>query len=130
METDRELLVDVLDELRWEPRVNATDFGVTIKDGAVMIEGIVDSFAEELAAERALRRLPDVKSLTIKIAVKPPGLSERTADDLAGDVEYALDWSGAAMHQSRRWVRHLISAFSRQLGLQRASGAVTTMSRR
>jgi hypothetical protein len=116
MENDRELLVDVLDEIRWELRVNATDIGAAVQDGEVTIEGTVDSFAEKLAAERAIMRLPEVKSLTVRIEVKPPGYSERTAEDIAREVDHALDWSGPALHRSRRWVRHLISTCSRQLG--------------
>ena len=33
MKSDRELQLDVLEELRWEPGVNATDIGATVKDG-------------------------------------------------------------------------------------------------
>ena len=44
MKSDRELQIDVLDELRWEPGVNATDIGATVKDGVVTLEGTVDSY--------------------------------------------------------------------------------------
>jgi osmotically-inducible protein OsmY len=47
MKSDRELQIDVLDELRWEPGVNATDIAATVKDGVVTLEGTVDSFAEK-----------------------------------------------------------------------------------
>ena len=117
MESDRELLVDVLDELRWDPRVNATDIGATVKDGAVTIDGSVDRFTEALAAERAIKRLPGVKSLTVRIEVKPLGDRAWSAEDIAWEVEHALNCTGPALHRSRRWVRHLIGACSRQLGL-------------
>jgi len=32
-------MLDVLDELRWEPSVNATNIGVTVKNGVVTLEG-------------------------------------------------------------------------------------------
>ena len=73
MKTDRELQLDVLDELRWEPGVNATDIGATVKGGVVTLEGTVDSFAEKWAAERAVKRLPGVKALAVEIEVKLPG---------------------------------------------------------
>ena len=63
MKSDRELQIDVLDELRWEPGVNATDIAATVKDGVVTLEGTVDSFAEKWAAEKAVKRLPGVKAL-------------------------------------------------------------------
>ena len=92
MNTDRQIQLDVLDELRWEPSVNATDIGVTVKDGVVMLEGTVDSFAEKWSAEKAARRVASVKGLAIDLDVKLPGFSERSDADIARAAETALDW--------------------------------------
>jgi osmotically-inducible protein OsmY len=92
MKTDREIQIDVLDELRWEPSVNATDIGVTVKDGVVTLEGTVDSYAEKWAAEKAVKRLPNVKGLAVELEVKLPGSSERTDADIAKAAENALQW--------------------------------------
>jgi osmotically-inducible protein OsmY len=92
MKSDRELQIDVLDELRWEPGVNATDVGATVKDGVVTLEGTVDSYAEKWAAERAVKRLPGVKALAVEVEVKLPGSSERTDADIARAAENALQW--------------------------------------
>jgi len=92
MKTDREIQLDVLDELRWEPSVNATDIGVTVKDAIVTLEGTVDSFAEKWAAEKAAKRLPSVKGLAVELEVKLPGFSERTDADIARAAENALEW--------------------------------------
>jgi len=93
MKSDRELQLDVLDELRWEPGVNATDIGATVKDGVVTLEGTVDSFAEKWAAEKAVKRLPGVKALAVELKVKLPGSSERSDADIARAAENALDWN-------------------------------------
>ena len=92
MKTDREIQLDVLDELRWEPSVNATDIGVTVKNAIVTLEGTVDSFAEKWAAEKAVKRLPSVKGLAVELEVKLPGFSERTDADIARAAENALVW--------------------------------------
>jgi len=92
MKTDREIQLDVLDELRWEPSVNATDIGVTVKDGVVTLEGTVDSYAEKWAAEKAVKRLPNVRSLAVELEVKLPDSSERTDVDIARAAEHALQW--------------------------------------
>ena len=92
MKSDRIIQLDVLDELRWEPSVNATDIGVTVKDGIVTLEGTVDSFPEKWAAERAAQRVPSVKGLAIDLDVTLPGFSERTDADIARAAETALDW--------------------------------------
>jgi osmotically-inducible protein OsmY len=86
------LQLDVLDELRWEPGVNATDIAATVKDGVVTLEGTVDNFAEKWAAERAVKRLSGVKALAVELEVKLPGSSERTDADIARAAENALDW--------------------------------------
>ena len=92
MKTDRELQQDVLDELRWQPGVNATDIGATVKDGVVTLEGTVDSYAEKWAAESAVKRVSGVKALAVELEVKLPGSSERTDADIARAAENALDW--------------------------------------
>ena len=92
MKSDRELQIDVLDELRWEPGVNATDIGATVKDGVVTLEGTVDNFAEKWAAEKAVKRLPGVKALAVELKVELPGSSERTDADIARAAENALKW--------------------------------------
>ena len=92
MKTDREIQLDVLDELRWEPSVNATDIGVTVKNAIVTLEGTVDSFAEKWAAEKAVKRLPSVKGLAVELEVKLPGFSERTDADIARAAANALEW--------------------------------------
>ena len=92
MNSDRQLQLDVLDELRWEPGVKATDIGATVKDGVVTLEGTVDSYAEKWAAEEAVKRLPGVKALAMDIEVKIPGSNERTDTDIAQAAESALKW--------------------------------------
>jgi len=92
MKTDREIETDVLDELRWEPSVDATDIGVTVKGGVVALEGTVDSYSEKWAAEKAVKRLPNVKGLAVELEVKLPGSSERTDADIARAAENALQW--------------------------------------
>ena len=98
MNGDRQLQLDVLDELRWGPGVKATDIGVTVKDGVVMLEGTVDSYAEKWAAEEAVKRLPGVKALAMELEVKLPGSSERSDADIAQAAENALKWDVAVPH--------------------------------
>jgi len=92
MKSDRELQIDVVDELRWEPGVNAANIGVTVKDGVVTLQGTVDSFAEKWAAEKAVKRLPGVRALALELEVKLPGSSERTDADIAEAAENTLKW--------------------------------------
>jgi osmotically-inducible protein OsmY len=90
MKTDMDLQHDVLDELKWEPSVNAAHIGVTVKDGVVTLTGHVPSFAEKYAAERAAKRVYGVKAVANELDVKLPGDSRRTDEDIATACVNAL----------------------------------------
>ena len=55
--TDQSTKQTVLDELSWEPSINAAHIGVTARDGVVTMTGHVASYAEKYAAERAAERV-------------------------------------------------------------------------
>jgi len=81
--SDIDLQQDVLDELKWEPSVNAAQIGVSAKDGVVTLTGYVSSFAEKYAAEKAAKRVHGVRAIANEIDVKLPGSSQRTDQDIA-----------------------------------------------
>ena len=91
--TDSELLRRVLDELKWEPSVDAAHIGVAVKDGVVTLSGHVSSYAEKFGAERAAKRVLGVQALVNEIEVKLPGSSERTDEDIAATAANALKWN-------------------------------------
>ncbi|MDQ3247998.1 MAG: BON domain-containing protein, partial [Chloroflexota bacterium] len=53
MKTDLQLKHDVLDELEWEPSVNAAEIGVAVKGGIVTLTGTMAHLPEKWEAERA-----------------------------------------------------------------------------
>ena len=73
--TDSELQRDVLEELKWEPSVDAAHIGVSVKEGVVTLSGHVSSYAEKYAAERAAKRVYGVKAVANELEVKLPGSS-------------------------------------------------------
>jgi len=95
MQSDTALQTSVLEELRWEPGVDSTDIGVTVKKGVVTLQGTVDSYAEKWKAERAVKRLSGVKALAEELKVKLPGDSVRTDADIARAAETAFAWNAA-----------------------------------
>jgi osmotically-inducible protein OsmY len=92
MKNDSDLQRDVFDELKWEPAVDSEDIGVTVKDGVVTLAGVVDSYPEKWAAERAAKRVAGVKALALELQVKLPGSGGRTDADIARAAENALAW--------------------------------------
>jgi len=104
MKSDMQLQSDVLDELNWDPAVNATQIRVEVKDGLVTLAGRVEHYAEKWAAERAAKRVSGVKALADEIRVEPIVLRELTDADLARAAENALKWN-AHVPQNRIKVR-------------------------
>jgi osmotically-inducible protein OsmY len=89
---DLTLQHDVIEELEWEPVVNAEHIGVTARNGVVTLTGHVESFAEKLAAEKAALRVKGVRALAQDIEVELP-TSKKTADDeIAARALKILEW--------------------------------------
>src|ERR1700709_1313605 len=93
MKSDSQLKMDVSEELKFEPSVNASQIGVEVKDGVVTLAGHVDSYAEKWNAEKAAQRVRGVKALAVEMDVRLPGLSERTDADIAKSAEQAISWT-------------------------------------
>jgi osmotically-inducible protein OsmY len=92
MKKDTDLRHDVLDELEWEPSLDAAEIGVTAHEGVVTLTGAVKSYAEKMTAERATKRLHGVKAIANDIEVRLPGAAERNDSDIAGAAVDALKW--------------------------------------
>jgi osmotically-inducible protein OsmY len=93
--TDEQIQRDVLDELKWDARVQPNEIGVAVKDGIVTLTGWVDSFTKKWAAEEAALRVPGVTAVANDIEVRLPFESERTDADLAAAAIRALEWDAA-----------------------------------
>lgn len=93
MKTDTELQRYVMDELAWEPSVNAAEIGVSVDSGVVTLSGTVESYPEKWAAERGAERVKGVKAVTDEIEVRLPGGRQRTDSDIARAAVNALEWN-------------------------------------
>jgi osmotically-inducible protein OsmY len=52
---DKQLKQGVIDELEFDPRIDATNIGVAVDDGVVTLTGHVSSYAEKSAAGMVTR---------------------------------------------------------------------------
>jgi osmotically-inducible protein OsmY len=86
---DKTLRKDVIDELDFEPSVDAADIAVTVDNGIVSLSGQVSSYMQKLAAEAAAWRVRGVKAVTTGIHVRPfpTGMSDT---DIAARAVQAL----------------------------------------
>lgn len=88
--TDRDIRTRkaVMQQLEWDPAFDASAIGVAAKDGSVTLTGLINTYGEKLAAERAAKRVYGVRAvandLEVRLKLGP------TDADIAGDAAMAL----------------------------------------
>lgn len=92
MKNDKQLQQDIIDELRWDPSIDAAQIGVTAKDGVITLTGYVAHYFEKANAERFAKRVQGVKGVANDIEVKFPGSVTHTDADIAQAALSALKW--------------------------------------
>ena len=95
MKTDRELQHDVIDELEWEPAVDASKIGVTADHGVVTLVGEVGNYSERFEAEKAVRRVAGVQGLANDLDVRVDEVRPPHDPDIAQRALSAIDWNVA-----------------------------------
>ncbi|HEX7191430.1 MAG TPA: BON domain-containing protein [Thermoanaerobaculia bacterium] len=90
---DRDLRRDVLDELDWDPEVDATKIGVTAADGVVTLTGIVRSFTDRWMAEKIAKRVGGVEGVANELHVALIDEDRRDDTDIAISALNALEWN-------------------------------------
>jgi osmotically-inducible protein OsmY len=93
MSEDRHVQKAVLEELEWEPSVDAGHIGVTVRNGVVTLSGHVASFAEKKAAESAARRVKWVRAVAEDIEVGPAFSEKRDDEKVASMIAPRLSWN-------------------------------------
>jgi osmotically-inducible protein OsmY len=89
---DAQIQLDVLNELKWDPRVEPTDVGVEVDNGVVTLTGTVSSWAKKVAAEEAAHRVSGVLDVANDVVVKVPSTTERNDSEIAAAVRETLKW--------------------------------------
>ena len=99
MKSDMQIQRDVMDELKFEPFLNASEIGVAVKEGIVTLSGRVDSYAKKLSAEKAAKKVVGVKAVAEDIQVGISPLSKKTDAEIAESIIHALKWNSAVQNE-------------------------------
>lgn len=93
MKNDQQLQQDVMDELKWDPILTASEIGVSVKNGVVTLSGYVNSYSKKIAAENAAKRVKGVSAIAEDINVRLGLDDERTDTEIAEAALDALKWN-------------------------------------
>ena len=83
---------DVLEELEWDPSIDASTIGVAVEEGIVSLTGHVGSYAAKTTAEKIVKRVHGVTGVANDIEVKLAGAAKDDVD-IARSAVNALEWN-------------------------------------
>jgi osmotically-inducible protein OsmY len=90
---DITLRQNIIDELDFEPSIDAANIGISVEDGIVTVTGHVGSYSEKETAERVVKRIKGVRGIAQEIEVRIFGNHETSDDDIARRAVNMLDWN-------------------------------------
>lgn len=99
MKSDDQIQKDVMDQLKWEPFLKASEVGVAVRNGIVTLSGQVDSYYKKLSAEAAAKKVSGVKAIAEDIQIGVSPLYARTDTEIAEAILNALKWHTAVQDE-------------------------------
>lgn len=89
---DKQLRLDIIDELDWEPSVDSKNIAVAVQNGVVTLTGHVPNFAQKVTAENTVKRVHGVRAIAQELEVRPPHTATRADDEIAKRAVDILNW--------------------------------------
>jgi osmotically-inducible protein OsmY len=93
---DPDIHRDVVEELRWDARLQPNNIAVAVRQGVVTLAGWVDSYPKKWTAERAAHRVRGVKAVANDIEVRLPHSALLPDSEVAAAAVRALEWDASA----------------------------------
>lgn len=88
-----EIKKNIVDQLFWDARVDASEIAVELTDGVVLLTGVVPTFLARNAAEQDAWAVPGVNSIRNEIYVRfPSGRVIPSDEEIKGMVSNVLTW--------------------------------------
>ena len=91
--TDKELRLDIIDELDFEPSFDAADIGVAVDQGVVTLTGHVRNYSDKITTLDIVENVVGVRAIADEIEVRPIGAHITADDEIAKRVVNSLKWN-------------------------------------
>jgi len=89
---DTDIQQSVLEELKWDTRVDETRIGVQVREGVVTLTGTVHCYAVKQAAQEAALTVVGVRDVVNNIEVRVPNREFRADIHITRAAQQILDW--------------------------------------
>lgn len=94
--SDMQIRDAILDELAFDPTIDAANIGVAVENGVATLTGHVVNFAEKMAAEQIAQRVRGVRAIAMEIEVRYPGGPQTADDQIARRALDVIAWDVTA----------------------------------
>lgn len=91
--SDTSLRQDIVDELEFEPSIDAANVGVAVDRGIVILTGHVPTYGQKVTAEAVVRKVRGVKGIAEEIEVRPEGTNRAADDEIARRAINTIEWN-------------------------------------
>lgn len=91
--SDLDLRKAILEELEFQPDINAANIGVSVDNGVVTLSGHVNSLAQKVSAERAIKSIKGVRALAEELEVRLNNNCGTEDDTIAQRALKIIRWS-------------------------------------
>ena len=102
MRSDEQIRDAILEEIDFDPKVGATDIGVTVKDRAVTLHGTVHSHFEKPAVINAAKRVRGVQAVAEVIRIKYPSDTKIDDEDIAERMNDTTTAASGSTHTAMK----------------------------
>ncbi|CAN7712894.1 BON domain-containing protein [Rhizobium sp. LjRoot98] len=91
--SDMALRQNIIDELEFEPSIDAADIGVAVDSGVVTLTGHVPSYFQKIEVENVVSRVRGVRGIAQEIEVRPFGINTTADDEIAKRALNSINWN-------------------------------------
>src|SRR5688572_12693291 len=92
MKSDDRIQMDVIEQIKWNPLLSASEIGVSVKNGVVTLSGQLDTYLQKMEAEKEARKVAGVKAIAEDLHIGLSALNKRTDTEIAEAALNALKW--------------------------------------